>query len=65
MAKPEGLNWSLSKDAEEGKADQAGEADLPAVDEAGAGARRMAMSKVRLAGKSPGPSQDQEEPAGK
>ena len=29
MAKPEGLNWSLCKDVEEGKADQAGEADLP------------------------------------
>jgi len=64
VAKPEGLNWSLSKDAEEGKADQAGEADLPAVDEGGAEARRMAMSEVRLAGKPPGAPQDQEEPAG-
>jgi hypothetical protein len=59
------MNWSLCKDAEEGKADQAGEADLPAVDEASAGARRMAMSEVRVIGESPGPPQDQEEPAGK
>ena len=41
-----------------------GKADLPAVDEAGAGAGRMAMSEVRLAGEPPGPPQDQEEPAG-
>ena len=64
MARPEGLNWSLSKDTEEDKADQAGKADLPAVDEAGAGARRMAMSEVRLAREPPGPPQDQKEPGG-
>jgi len=64
VAKPEGLNWSLSKGAEEGEADQAWKTNLPAVDEAGAGARRMAMSEVRLAGKSPGPPQVQEGPAG-
>jgi hypothetical protein len=58
-------NRSLREDVEESEADQAGEADLPAADETGAGAGRMAMSKVRLIGKSPGPSQDQKKPAGK
>jgi hypothetical protein len=49
-------NARLPENAEEGKADQTGKADSPAVDEAGAGARRMAMSEVRLAGESPGSS---------
>ena len=53
-----------TQNAEEDKADQTGEANLPALDEEGAGARQMAMSKVQLAGKPPGASQDQEEPAG-
>ena len=37
-----------AEDAEEGEADQAGEADLPPADEASAGAGRLAMSEVRL-----------------
>jgi hypothetical protein len=57
-------NRSLRENAEESEADQAGEADLPALDEAGVGAGRLAVSKVRLIGKSPGPSQDQKKPAG-
>jgi hypothetical protein len=51
--------------AEESIADQTGEADIPAADEAGAGAGRMAMSEVRVTGEPAGPSQDQEEPIGK
>ena len=55
--------WRQPANAEESEANQAGEADLPAVNEASAGARRVAMSKVRLSGKSPGAPQDQEERA--
>jgi hypothetical protein len=54
-----------AQNAEEDKADQTWEANLPAVDKAGPRARRMAMSEVRLAGESPGPPQDQKKPAGK
>jgi hypothetical protein len=49
-------DWRQPEDAEVGKADQAEEAGVSAFDEAGAGARRMAMSKVRIAGEPPGPS---------
>ena len=42
-------NWRQRENAEESKADQAGQADLPAADEAGAGAGRVAMSEVRVA----------------
>jgi hypothetical protein len=50
---------------EQGEADQAVEADLPATDEAGVGAGRVAVSKVRIARKPLGPSQDASEPAGR
>ena len=52
----------VPEDAEEGEADQARAADLPAVDEAGAGARRLAVSEVRVIGESPDPPQDQAKP---
>ena len=57
-------NWRPQKNAEESETDQTGEADLPAADEAGARARRMALSKVRIARKPAGPPQDQAEPNG-
>ena len=50
---------------EEGETDQAREADLPQLDEAGAGAGRLAVSEMRVIGESPGSSQDQEKPTGK
>jgi hypothetical protein len=53
-----------AQNAEEDKTDQTWEANLPALDEAGAGAGRMAMSEMRLAGKPAGAPQDQKEPAG-
>ena len=53
----------VPEDAEEGEADQAGAADLPAVDEAGAGTGRLAMSEVRLVGEPAGAPQEEEEPA--
>jgi hypothetical protein len=52
-----------AQNAEEDKAAQAGEADLPALDEAGAGAGRLAVSEVRLVGQPAAAPQDQEEPA--
>jgi hypothetical protein len=58
-------SWSLRENVEEREADQAGKANLPAVKEAGAGARRMTLPEVRLAGEPPGPPPDQEKPAGK
>jgi hypothetical protein len=40
--------WRASENAEESEADQAGKAGLLALDEAGAGAGRLAMSEVRV-----------------
>jgi hypothetical protein len=53
-----------AQNAEEDKADQAGAADIPAVDEARTEAGPLAMLEVRIAGEAVGPAQDQKEPAG-
>ena len=58
-------SWRPPQNAEESKAAQAGEADLPAVDEAVAGWRRLAISESRLVGKPLDPPLDQEEPIGR
>src|ERR1019366_6787262 len=63
-AKPGEGHWGLAINAEKSKSHQTGKADLPTVDEAGAGAGPMAMPEVRRARESPGSSQDQAEPAG-